>query len=264
VTAGEAIAELRRCRELPRELRLESACDHRVERVARGLMLAPPDELARFRTHADDADVDLLLTWVDRASSLVVRHRDADLLVVAVFGFGFAGSAPDPDRWVHLQTQLRQAARIIGRDADEAWAAAIDRSDPSGAAWLDEYRGRRRFLRLKTPVGQFSDPYDGGRFRFGRQRSPSDRVPLRDGSARPDLEEAGVLVDELEVREQVEQLVAELWQTGRRAEADRVLHAVLVHDSTAKALDELHAVLAQMHDVGERTALLRRLAARSS
>jgi hypothetical protein len=242
---------------------LESGCDHRVERVARGLMLAQPDELARFRTHAERADIDLLLIWVDRASSLAVRHRDADLLVVAVFGFGFAGSAVDPDSWLHLQAQLRQAARIIGRDADEAWAAAIERSDPSGASWLDQYRGRRRFLRLRTPVGQYSDPYDGGRFRFGRQRPPSDRVPLRNGSPHPDLEAAGVLIDEPELRTHVERLVAELWQDGRRTEADRVLHAVLVHDSTAKALDELHAVLAQMDDVGERAAVLQLLGARS-
>ena len=83
MTAGEAIAELRRCRELPRELRLESGCDHRVERVVRGLMMAGGVELAVFRRDADGVDVDLLLTWVDRASSLVVRHRNADLLVVA-------------------------------------------------------------------------------------------------------------------------------------------------------------------------------------
>jgi hypothetical protein len=245
---------------------LESDCDHRVERVVRGLMLAGPDGAAAFRDAAEPADLGLLLAWVDRASSVVVRPRDADVLVVAVFGFGFASSTADPDRWAHLQAQLRQAARIIGRDADEAWGAAIARSDASGAAWLDENRGRRRFLRLRNPVGQFSDPYDGGRFRFGRQRPPSDRVPLRDQPPgepeRPDLYSVGVLRDEPEIRAQVEQVVADLWSRDRREEADRVLHALLIHDSTAQALDELHAVLAQMHDTGNAAGLLDRLGSR--
>ncbi len=268
MTAGEAIAELRQCRELPLELRLESDCDHRVERVARGLMLSGRGESANLRAEADAADLDLLLTWVDRASSMVVRHRDADLLVVALFAFGFAGSAEDPERWAHLPTQLRQAARIIGRDADEAWAAAIERTDEQGAAWLDDHRGRRRFLRLRNPVGQFSDPYDGGRFRFGRQRPASDRVPLRDGPPgeppRPDLYAVGVLSDEPELRKEVEQVVTELWQIDRRLDADHVLHAVLVHDSTPKALDELHAVLSQMNDTRPAALLLERLGARTS
>ena len=65
--AGEAIAELRRCRQLPEELRLESDCDHRVERMMRSLMLGGPAEVARFRREATAADLDVLLTWVDRA-----------------------------------------------------------------------------------------------------------------------------------------------------------------------------------------------------
>ena len=264
--AGEAIAELRRCRQLPQELRLESDCDHRLERVARGLMLAGPDEVARFRADASEAAIGLLLVWVDRSSSLAVRQRDADLLVVAVFGFGFAGSAGRPGDWLHLQSQLRQAARIIGRDAEEAWSAAMAASDAEGAAWLDENRGRRRFLRARFPVGQFSDPYDGGRFRFGRQRGASDRVPLRDQPPgeppRPDLYVVPVLRDMPEVRAQLEQLVADLWQADRRADADRVLHAVLVHDAAPDALNELHAVLTHMHGTGAARALLERLGAR--
>jgi hypothetical protein len=266
VRAGEAIAELRRCRQLPKELRLESDCDHRVERIARGLMLAGADEVGRFRHEASADELALLLTWVDRASSLAVRQRDADLLVVAVFGFGFAGSAQGGDNWLHLQSQLRQAARIIGRDADEAWSAAIAASDAEGAAWLGENRGRRRFLRSRFPVGQFSDPYDGGRFRFGRQRPPSDRVPLRDQPpgepSRPDLYGVPVLRGIPEVRTQLEQLVADLWQADRRADADRVLHAVLMHDAAPDALNELHAVLIHMHGTGAADALLERLAAR--
>ena len=264
--AGEAIAELRRCRQLHQELRLESDCDHRVERVVRGLMLAGADGVGGFRAEADAADIGLLLTWVDRASSVVVRRRDADLLVVAVFGFGFAGSAERPDAWLHLQSQLRQAARIIARDADEAWSAAIADSDPDGAAWLDANRGRRRFLRMRSPIGQFSDPYDGGRFRFGPQRSPSDRLPLREAPpgepARPDLYTVPVLRETPEIRNELERLVADLWRAERRTEADRVLHAVLAHDATGEALDELHAVLAQMNDTEPAAQLLERLGAR--
>src|SRR5829696_8430450 len=132
-------------------------------------MLADNIQLERFRRETAAVDIDLLLVWVDRASSLVVRHRDADLLVVAIFGFGFTASASAPMHWIHLQAQLRQAGRIIGRDADEAWAAAVARSDADGAAWLDTNRGRRRFLRARFTVEQFSDPYDGGRFRYGAQ-----------------------------------------------------------------------------------------------
>jgi hypothetical protein len=260
VRAGEAIAELRRCRELPWELRLESDCDQRVERVVRGLMLAGAGDVARFRREAAGDDVDLLLTWVDRASSLAVRRRDPDLLVAAIFAFGFAGSAERPEEWVHLQSQLRQAARIIARDPGDAWSAAIDRSDPDGAVWLDANRGRRRFLRPRYAVEQFSDPYDGGRFRFGPRLAPSDRVPVHDG--RPDLGAADGLRDAPRLRADIERLVERLWRAGRRTEADRVLHAALVHDATGEAIDEVHAVLSQMDDTQPAAPLLERLAAR--
>jgi hypothetical protein len=243
--AGEAIEELRRCGQLPRDLRLDSECDQRVERVVRELMQSGTEELAALRRDGG-AELPLLLEWADRASSLAVRRRDADLLVGAVFAFGFADSA-GADEWSYLQSQLRQATRIIGRDADDTWSAAIARSDDQGAAWLDANRGRRRFFRGGRPPGQFSDPYDGGRFRFGRPRSASDRVPLvSKPPERPDLSSAAALGPTPIVRDALEDLIADLWRTGRRDDADALLHAVLSHDDPDAALNELYAALADM------------------
>ena len=246
--AGEAIDELRRCRRLAQDLRLDSDCDRRVERVVRGLMHAGAEELGELRRLADESDVALLLAWSDRASSLAVRRSDPDLLIEAVFAFGFAESADAP-RWTHLQSQLRQAARIMGRDADEAWVAAIVRSDEPGAAWLDANRGRRRFVRRAPPAEHFSDPYDGGRFRFGRPLPPSVRVPLAPASggvpARPDLSIAGSLDGAPEIREALEALVGDLWREHRRDDADALIHAVLAHDEPEEALNELRAAMAQ-------------------
>jgi hypothetical protein len=246
--AWEAIEELRRCRTLPKDLRLDSDCDRRVERVVRGLMQAGPAELAELRRLADPDEVALLLEWSDRASSLAVRRGDPDLLVEAVFAFGFAESAAAP-MWVHLQSQLRHAARIIERDPDEAWASAMARSDEQGAAWLDANRGRRRFARRAPHADHFSDPYDGGRFRFGREPSASLRGPLASTPsgvpARPDLSVAGSLAGSPEVRRALEALVGDLWRQRRRDEADLLIHVVLAHDEAAEALNELRAVLSQ-------------------
>ena len=247
--AGEAIEELRRCRELPQELRLDSDCDRRVERVVRELMQAGAGELEDLRREATPEDLGLLLAWSDRASSLAVRRSDADLLVEAVFAFGFAESV-DSDRWRHLQSQLRHAARIIGRDPEEVWGAAMAQSDPQGSAWLDANRARRRFVRRTPPALHFSDPYDGGRFRFGRQQRPSQRVPLRPGPqgdrARPDLSGAGALAATPVVRDALEDLIADLWRHGRHDDADSLIHAVLAHDDPSEALNELYAALADM------------------
>jgi hypothetical protein len=246
--AGEAIEELRRCGQLARDLRLDSECDQRVERVVRELMRSSREELAEFRQNGAD-ELPLLLEWVDRASSLAVRRSDSDLLVEAVFAFGFAESA-GAEQWSYLQSQLRQATRIIGRNADETWRAAIERSDDPGAAWLDANRGRRRFLRGMRPPGQFSDPYDGGRFRFGRPRPASDRVPLAspaaEGAPRPDLSTAAALAPTPVVRDALEDLIADLWRSDRRDDADALLHAVLAHDDPDAALNELYAALADM------------------
>jgi hypothetical protein len=246
--AGEAIDELRRCGRLPRDLRLDSECDQRVERVVRELMRSGPDELAALRRDGTE-ELQLLLEWADRASSLAVRRSDSELLVEAVFAFGFADSA-GAERWAYLQAQLRQATRIIGRNADETWRAAIGSSDPQGAAWLDANRGRRRFLRGMRPPGQFSDPYDGGRFRFGRPSPASDRVPLAsappEGSPRPDLTTAAALAPTPIVRDALEDLISDLWRSGRRDDADALLHAVLAHDDPNEALNELYVALADM------------------
>lgn len=247
--AGEVIDELRRCRGLLHDLRLDSDCDDRVQNVVRGLMQADADEVAELRRHADPDDVTILLEWSDRASSLAVRRSDPDLLVEAVFAFGFAESSDAP-RWAHLQSQLRQAARIIGRDPGDAWDAAIALSDEQGAAWLDANRGQRRFMRFMRPPSQFSDPYDGGRFRFGRARAVGDRVPvatgLPAGDPRPDLSGATALDATPVVRDALEDLVADLWRKGRREDADVLLHAVLARDEPATALNELYAALADM------------------
>ena len=252
--AEEAIEELGRCGQLPRDLRLDSECDQRLERVVRELMRSDAAELTELRRRAAHEEMALLLEWSDRASSLAVRRRDSDLLVAAVFAFGFAESA-GTDEWAHLQSHLRQATRILNRDADEAWATAIARSDEQGAAWLDRNRGRWRFLRPARPPGQYSDPYDGGRFRFGRPRRPSDRVPLAagtsEGQRRPDLSAAPSLAATPVVREALEDLVADLWRSGRRDDADSLLHTVLAHDDPAAALNDLYAALADMPAVAD-------------
>jgi hypothetical protein len=257
--AGQAIDELRRCRTLPRDLRLDSECDQRVERVVRELMQSEPGDLVELREQADRDNLALLLEWADRASSLAVRRGDPDLLLSAVFAFGFAESA-GADEWTFLQAQLRQAARIIGRDPDDVWAAAIARSDEPGAAWLDANRGRRRFLRRSRPPVHFSDPYDGGRFRFGRPVPASDRVQL--AGARPDLSVAGSLAATPVVRDALEDLIADLWSRGRRDDADALLHAVLAHDDPDKALNELYAALADIPAAAD--SLLAAVLARSN
>jgi hypothetical protein len=252
--AGEAIDELRRCRQLPRDLRLDSDCDRRVERVVRELMQAGAAELKVLRGHAEPDDIALLLAWSDRASSLAVRRGDADLLVEAIFAFGLAESS-DAQRWVHLQSQLRQAARIIGRDPDEAWQAAIARSDEQGAAWLDANRGRRRFVRRVRPAEHYSDPYDGGRFRFGRPAPASERVRIAPGPPgeprRPDLAAVSALAATPIVRDALEDLVTDLWRRGRTEDADALLHAVLAHDESVGALNELYAALADIPDAAD-------------
>ena len=245
--ARDAIDELRRCSHLPRDLRLDSDCDRRVERVVRELMAGGTRELEELRNEGDPDDFDLLLQWGDRASSLAVRRGDADLLVSALFAFGFAESG-DQARWLHLQSQLRQAARAIGRDPDEVWAVAMSRSDNQGAAWLGVNRGRRRFIRRAPVAIHYSDPYDGGRFRFGRPARPSLRVPIipaPDGVPRPDLSVARSLLGAPAVREALEALIGDLWREDRQDVADALLHAVLAQDDHAEALDELRATLAQ-------------------
>jgi hypothetical protein len=253
VRAGEAIDELRRCRRLPQDLRLDSDCDRRVQRVVRELMQSSTAELTELRRQAGPDDAGLLLEWSDRASSLAVRRSDPDLLVEAVFAFGFAESA-DASRWSHLQSQLRQGARIIGRDADDVWAAAIARSDEQGAAWLDDNRGRRRFVRRAPPAVHHSDPYDGGRFRFGRPAPPSLRVPVREAEpgapVRPDLSIARSLIGTPDLRDALEALISDLWRERRRDDADALIHAVLAHDDPPEALNELRAALAQTRTAG--------------
>ena len=247
--AREAIDELRRCPGLPRDLRLDSYCDQRIDRVVLGLMQSDAQELEKLRDHAAAAEHAVLLEWSDRAASRAVRARDSDLLIAAVFAFGFAESAGAAD-WVHLQSQLRAAARIIGRDADEAWAAAIANSDDIGAAWLDQNRGRRRFMRRAPAATHFSDPYDGGRFRFGRPPPASDRVPLTTGlpggEARPDLSSLTSLHPTPVLRDALEDLVTDLWRRDDSEDADRLLHAVLAHDDATQAVNELYAVVADM------------------
>ena len=253
--AWEAIEELRRCRQLPQDLRLDSDCDRRVERIVRELMQAGAEELGELRRLADPDEIAVLLEWSNRASSLAVRRTDPDLLVEAIFAFGFAESAGAPG-WTHLQSQLRQAARIIGRDSDEAWSSAMARSDDEGARWLDANRGRRRFVRRVPSAEHFSDPYDGSRFRFGRPAPPSLRIPLAptapDVPARPDLSVAGSLANTPEVRTALEALVSDLWRERRRDDADLLIHAVLAHDDPAEALNELRAALSHTQvGVGE-------------
>jgi hypothetical protein len=48
------------------------------------------------------------------------------------------------------------------------------------------------------------------------------------------------------VRDALEDLISDLWRSGRRDDADALLHAVLAHDDPNEALNELYVALADM------------------